>query len=119
MDILAQYVDKLLGDNQKIAETEELFKLLVEMYPLDEMPHAYYAHFLQNQKRMPEALSELESVININPTNEAAWVTSLQILAEKEDTVAILDLTDWSRRAHPKRRQSTPSRGSPVRSPQA
>ena len=102
MDILGQYVDKLLGDNQKIAETEELFKLLVEMYPLDEMPHAYYAHFLQNQKRMPEALSELESVININPKNEAAWVTSLQILADKEDTVAILDLTERGIRELPK-----------------
>ena len=102
MDILGQYVDKLLGDNQKIAETEELFKLLVEMYPLDEMPHAYYAHFLQNQKRMPEALSELESVININPKNEAAWVASLQILAEKEDTLAILDLTERGIRELPK-----------------
>lgn len=93
MDILSQYVDKLLTDNQKIAETEALFKLLVEMYPLDEMTHTYYAHFLQNQKRNPEALSELESVIDINPKNEAAWLTSLQILAEKEDTVGILNLT--------------------------
>ncbi|MBP1664308.1 MAG: Tetratricopeptide 1 repeat-containing protein, partial [Bacteroidetes bacterium] len=93
MDILGQYVDKLLSDDQKIGETEELFRLLVEMYPLEEKPHAYYAHFLQNQKRFPEALSELQSVIDINPKNEIAWLTSLQILSEKEDTLAILDLT--------------------------
>lgn len=93
MDILGQYVDKLLSGDQKIGETEELFKLLVEMYPLEENPHAYYAHFLQNQKRFPEALSELQSVIDINPKNETAWLTSLQILSEKEDTLAILDLS--------------------------
>lgn len=94
MDVLAQYVDQLMADSKKIDETEDLFKMLIEMYPLNEMPHAYYAHFLMNQKRVDEALDELESVININPKNEGAWKTSLQVLAEREDTVGILKLTE-------------------------
>ncbi len=94
MDILAQYVDQLLADSKKIDETEELFQMLIEMYPLNEMPHAYYAHFLMNQKRPDEALDELESVININPKNVGAWKTTLQILGEREDTVGILSLTE-------------------------
>ncbi len=94
MDILGQYVDQLLAVNQKISETESLFKMLIDQYPLDEMAHAYYALFLQNQKRTAEALGELESVININPKNETAWKTSLQILTEKNDTTGILKLTE-------------------------
>ena len=94
MDILGQYVDQLLGSNQKIGETENLFKILIDMYPLDEMAHAYYALFLQHQKRTAEALEELESVININPKNEAAWKNSLQILTEKNDTTGVLSLTE-------------------------
>ena len=37
MDILAQYVDQLLADSKKIDETEELFQMLIEMYPLNEI----------------------------------------------------------------------------------
>ncbi|MHB9055518.1 MAG: tetratricopeptide repeat protein [Paludibacteraceae bacterium] len=94
MDILGQYVDQLLSDNQKISETENLFKMLIDMYPMEEMTHTYYAMFLNHQKRTAEAMEELESVININPKNEAAWKSSLQILTEKEDTVGILKLTE-------------------------
>lgn len=94
MEILGQYIDKLISDKEKIAETESLFKTLVEMYPLDEKTHMYYALFLQNQERNQEALSELESVIDINPKNGQAWLSSLNILSAKEDTVGILNLTE-------------------------
>lgn len=94
MEILGQYVQKLLNNDEKLAETENLFKILVEMYPLDEKTHMYYALFLQHQKRADEAISELESVININSKNEQAWLSSLSILSEKEDTVGILNLTE-------------------------
>ncbi|VBB47304.1 Tetratricopeptide TPR_1 repeat-containing protein [uncultured Paludibacter sp.] len=94
MEILGQYVEKLLYNKEKIAETENLFKILVDSYPLDEKTHMYYALFLQHQKRNDEALSELESVININPKNEQAWLNSLNILSEKEDTLGILNLTE-------------------------
>lgn len=94
MDILGQYVQKLLYNEEKLAETESMFKILVDMYPLDERAHLYYALFLQHQKRNDEAISEFESVININPKNEDAWINSLTILSAKEDTVGILKLTE-------------------------
>lgn len=94
MNILGQYVDRLLTNEQKIDETERLFKMLIEMYPLEEMPYVYYSVFLQNQKRNEEALAELENIININPKNDGAWKTALQILTQKEDTIAILNFTE-------------------------
>lgn len=94
MDILGQYVQKFLYNDERLAETENLFKILVDMYPLDEKAHLYYALFLQHQKRNPEALSELESVININPKSEQAWLNSLNILSEKNDTLGVLNLTE-------------------------
>lgn len=93
MDILGQYVDQMLNDKEKIAETESLFKILVNDYPLNEQTHIYYALFLQHQNRNKEALSEYESVINIDPKNSQAWLNSLNILSQAEDTTAILDLT--------------------------
>lgn len=94
MEILGQYVDRLLTNEQKIDETEGLFKMLIEMYPFEELPHAYYAVFLQNQNRDDEAIAELENLIGINPKNDAAWKTILQIYTQKEDTTAILDFTE-------------------------
>lgn len=94
MDILGQYIQKLLYNDEKLAETENLFKILIDSYPLDEKAHMYYALFLQHQKRNDEAFSELESVININSKNEEAWINSLNILSQKQDTVGIITLTD-------------------------
>ncbi|MFV0472106.1 MAG: tetratricopeptide repeat protein [Paludibacteraceae bacterium] len=93
MEILGRYVEKLIYNNEKFAETENLFKILVDMYPLDEKAHMYYALFLQHQKRNDEAFSEYESVININNKNDQAWLNSLDILSKQEDTVGILKLT--------------------------
>lgn len=94
MEILGQYVDRLLSNQQKIDETEALFKMLIEMYPLEEMPYAYYAMFLQNQKREVEALVELENLLNINPKNQGAWEAGLKILSEKQDTIGVLNFTE-------------------------
>ena len=94
MEILGQYIEKMVNGKEKIDETESLFKTLVDMYPLDEKTHAYYGLFLQNQKRNKEALSEFESVIDINPKNQQAWINSLNILSAEEDTVGILQLTE-------------------------
>ena len=46
-------------------------------------------------------MEELESVININPKNEAAWKNSLQILTQKEDTLGVLTLTERAIRMLP------------------
>ena len=79
VSVLGQYVEKLVQDSTKLNETESLFKLLVDRYPLEEKVHGYYALFLQYQKRNKEAISELETMININPKNDQTWMRLIQI----------------------------------------
>lgn len=84
MEVLGQYVDKMAQDSTKLGETETLFKLLVDRYPLEEQVHGYYAVFLQFRKRNAEAISELETMININPKNAQTWLRLSQLyLAER------------------------------------
>lgn len=85
MGILGKYIENLLADKKKIDETEELFKMLVEYYPLEEQVHAYYATFLQYQGRKEEMLDELETLLYINPANEGAWVQRLQVYMTDKD----------------------------------
>ena len=79
MLVLGQYVEKLVQDTVKFAETESLFKLLVDRYPLEEQVHSYYALFLQYRNRNAEAISEYETMLNINPKNEQSWLRLIQI----------------------------------------
>ncbi len=94
VQVLGQYVEKLTRDSTKLSETESLFKLLVDRYPMEEQVHGYYAVFLQFQKRNEEAISELESMLNINSKNDQTWMRLIQIyLAEKnyKQTVSVAD----------------------------
>jgi len=79
VSILGQYVEQLVQDSTKFGETESLFKLLLDRYPLEEKVHGYYATFLQYQKRNAEAVSELETMVNINPKNDQTWMRLIQI----------------------------------------
>lgn len=79
MQILGQYVEKLVQDTAKFAETESLFKMLVDRYPLEEQVHSYYALFLQYRNRNTEAISEYETMLNINPKNEQSWLRLIQL----------------------------------------
>ncbi|HZK69468.1 MAG TPA: tetratricopeptide repeat protein [Paludibacter sp.] len=79
MQILGQYVEKLVQDTAKFAETESLFKMLVDRYPLEEQVHSYYALFLQYRNRNTEAISEYETMLNINPKNEQSWLHLIQL----------------------------------------
>ncbi len=92
--VLGQYVEKLVQDSTKLGETESLFKLLVERYPLEEKVHGYYAVFLQYQKRNAEAISELETMININPKNDQTWIRLIQMYSLSKDFNQILTLTN-------------------------
>jgi tetratricopeptide (TPR) repeat protein len=85
MDILGQYVQKLIRDSVRFTETESLFKLLVDRYPLEEKVHGYYALFLQYQKRSAEAVAEYESMLNINPKNEQTWLQLIQIYTSEQN----------------------------------
>lgn len=92
VQVLGQYVDKVTQDSTKLSETESLFKMLVDRYPMEEQVHGYYAVFLQFMKRIPEAVSELESMININAKNDQAWMRLIQVyFAQKnyKQTIAV------------------------------
>jgi len=91
--VLGQYVEKLAHDSTKLVETESLFKLLVDRYPMEEQVHGYYAVFLQYQKRNVEALSELETMININSKNDQTWIRIIQIYIGDRNYKKILATT--------------------------
>jgi tetratricopeptide (TPR) repeat protein len=84
MEILGQFVPKIIRDSTRLDETESLFKLLVEHYPLEEQVHGYYSLFLQYRGRNAEAINELESMLNINPKNEQTWLQMLQLYMSEE-----------------------------------
>jgi tetratricopeptide (TPR) repeat protein len=93
VSVLGQYVQKLVQDSTKLGETESLFKLLVDRYPMEEQVHGYYAVFLQFQKRTTEAISELETMININPKNQQTWMQLIQIYIGDKNYDQILKTT--------------------------
>lgn len=93
IEILGQYVQKLIQDTVKLDETESLFKLLVDRYPMEEQVHGYYAVFLQFRKRNAEAVSELESMLNINQKNEQTWFQLIQIYMSEQNYPKLLDVT--------------------------
>jgi len=94
IEVLGQYVEKLVQDSTKFGETETLFKLLVERYPLEEQVHGYYARFLQYRKRNAEAISELETMLNINPKNEQTWLQLIQLYLSDLNFKQLLLLTE-------------------------
>ena len=93
IEILGQYVQKLIQDTVKLDETESLFKLLVDRYPMEEQVHGYYAVFLQFRKRNAEAVSELESMLNINQKNEQTWFQLIQIYLSEQNYPKLMDVT--------------------------
>ena len=93
VSVLGQYVEKFAQDSTKLVETESLFKLLVDRYPMEEQVHGYYAVFLLYQKRNAEALSELETMININPKNDQTWIRIIQIYIGEKNFKQILTTT--------------------------
>jgi len=93
MGILGQYVEKLVQDSTKLGETESLFKLLVDRYPLEEQVHGYYAMFLQIRNRNAEAISELETMTNINPKSEQGWLRLIQMNLSDKNYNQIMTVT--------------------------
>ncbi len=94
VQVLGQYVEKMVSDSSKLSETESLFKLLVDRYPMEEQVHGYYAVFLQVQKRNAEAISELESMLNINSKNDQTWMRYIQIYIAEKNFKQIEKITD-------------------------
>lgn len=93
IEILGQYVQKLIQDTVKLDETELLFKMLVDRYPMEEQVHGYYAVFLQFRKRNIEAASEFESMLNINPKNVQTWFQLIQMYISEQNYDKLMDVT--------------------------
>lgn len=93
VNVLGQYVEKMLQDSSKLDQTESLFKLLVDRYPMEEQVHSYYALFLQFRNRNAEAIAELETMLNINSKNEQTWLKLLQINTLEKNYQAMLETT--------------------------
>jgi tetratricopeptide (TPR) repeat protein len=91
--VLGQYVEKLLQDSTKLDQTESLFKLLIDRYPMEEQVHSYYAQFLLFRNRNSEAVSELETMLNINSKNQQTWLKLIQIYTADKNYQAILETT--------------------------
>lgn len=94
MGILGKYIESLIADEKNIDETEELFKLLIEHYPLEEQVHAYYAIFLQFQERKEDMVDELETILYINPQNEGAWFQLIQTFFTDKEYEKVVEITD-------------------------
>ncbi|MCL1868534.1 MAG: hypothetical protein FWF72_06300 [Paludibacter sp.] len=85
IQILGEYIRQTVNDNSRAGETENLLKTLIERYPLEEQPHAFYYLFLQTQNREDEAIAELETMINIDPKNEKVWGELIQYYLSKKN----------------------------------
>ncbi|MDR1585308.1 MAG: tetratricopeptide repeat protein [Prevotellaceae bacterium] len=77
--ILGEYIEGAMQDSAKHEGAESLLKLLIEYYPLEEQVYAYYAIFLQFDKRYDEAVEILETMLTINPKNEQTWGEIIQL----------------------------------------
>lgn len=93
MEILGKYVENLIADEKKIDETEDLFKLLVDHYPLEEQVHIYYAVFLQFQERTDDLINELETILYINPKNEGAWNQLIQLFFRDRKPEKVIEIS--------------------------
>lgn len=90
MDILSKHIEKLLNQNEKIERTEDIFKLLVQDYPLEERVFNLYSAFLIYQERKSEAIEILRISCNLEPQNSQSWISLAQIYFEKEENDSAL-----------------------------
>ncbi len=83
--ILGDYVKDLVRDSVKLDETESLFKLLVDRYPLEEKVYDYYAVFLQFRNRLPEANAMYETMLTIDAKNKQTWLQMIQLRLQEQN----------------------------------
>jgi pentatricopeptide repeat protein len=94
LEILGQHIEHIIKADGKIEETENLFNLLIDRYPLEEDVHGYYAAYLQYMKRPEEATVAYESMLNINPKNQQTWLSLIQIYFDKKEYDTVIRITD-------------------------
>lgn len=92
MDVLSKHIEKILNQNGKIEKTEELFKLLIENYPLEERVFNLYSAFLIYQERKNEAIEILNVSCKLQAQNSQNWILLSQIYFDKEENDSALSV---------------------------
>jgi len=91
MGMLTQYMSV---ENQSVAKAEEYFKILINMYPTNEMLRTYYASFLLMQHRYDDAIPELQFMLDLNPKNKEGWEELIKAYIDQEKTDNVLIVTE-------------------------
>jgi predicted Zn-dependent protease len=91
MEILTQY---LTVENQSVKKAEEYFKLLIDMYPKNEMLRTYYASFLLMQRRYDDAIPELQFMLQLNPKNKEGWLELIKAYSDLDKQEEVISVTD-------------------------
>ncbi len=99
MELLSKYPVK---DITNLEKAEQVLKKLIEQYPLEKLPHLYYAELLESEERNDEALSELKTVLHIDTQNEMVWKKAVQLIVQKENLEELLDFTALAMKEMPK-----------------
>jgi tetratricopeptide (TPR) repeat protein len=94
LEILGQHVQSIIKDSTRFDETDSLFKLLVEHYPLEEQVQGYYSIYLQFRNLIPQAIEALESMININPKNQQSWLQMIQLYLLEQKYKEVISVTN-------------------------
>ncbi len=93
LEVLGRYLSSSRTDSTSYDNANELFKTLVDMYPLSEEVYGFYSFFLEQNKSYDEAIEVLQSGININSKNDDFWNAALRILLKQENNDEIIKLT--------------------------
>lgn len=91
LTVLTQFLSQ---ENQSVEKAEIYLKSLVNQYPDNEILRGYYTSFLLMQRRMDEAVPQLEEMLKINPKNQEGWYELIRLRvgqAEWGKTIAVTD----------------------------
>ncbi len=93
LEILRKHLESILKAKANIDDTEDLFQILINYYPLEEAVHGYYAAFLEYIGKEKEALQVYESMLSINNENRQTWLDIIQIHFTLRDYHEVINTT--------------------------
>ena len=89
----------VLQENSTILENNEtdiepLLQNMIEQYPLEELVHSLYAQYLHNHGRYAEEQSVLQTMTDINPSNEQTWERMIDYAIDEHNDSLFAEITD-------------------------
>lgn len=91
LEILRSYVAELYSDSTQEPRIRELFTQLEAMHSGEPDIHNLYGAYLFEIKDYTGAADEMTYSVALDPENENAWTTLLQMLAQEKDVKRMLD----------------------------